>query len=121
MFDYAHSAATALRLLTKFGQDVTLRSVTIGAYDTATGANAITTSDTTVKAAILDFKSRFGIGQTEIDLVQAGDKHCLMQAGTIPNLQDVVVVGTKIYSVLSIGEVNPAGTPVMYSLHLRNG
>lgn len=118
-FDYSKSAATALILLTKFGQDVILRSVTIGTYDPATGANAITTSDTTVKAAILDF----GQGQTEQggNLIQVGDKKCLMQAGTVPALQDVVVVGTKVYAVLSVGEVNPAGTPVLYTLHLRHG
>lgn len=118
-FDYAKSAATALRLLTKFGQDVTLRNYTIGTYSTSSGANSVTTSDTTVKAAILEFAS----GQTEQGgtLIQVGDKKCLMQAGTVPALEDHVIVGSKDYSILSIGEVNPAGTPVIYQIHLRHG
>lgn len=118
-FDYTKSAATALRLITKFGQDVTLRNYTIGTYDPATGTNTVSTSDTTVKAAILDFMK----GQTEQsgNLVQVGDKRCLMQAGTVPSLEDHVIVSFKDYSILSIGEVNPAGTPCLYSIHLRHG
>lgn len=118
-FDYAKAAATALRLLTKFGRDVTLRNYTVGTYDPATGTNSVSTSDVTVKAAVLDY----GAGQMEQagNLIQSGDKRCLVQAGTVPALEDHVIVGSKDYSILSVGEVNPAGTPVIYNLHLRHG
>ena len=51
-FDYAKSAATALKLLTKFGRDVVRRNYSTGTYDPATGANAVTYADTTWKAAL---------------------------------------------------------------------
>lgn len=117
MVDYAKSKATATSLLTKFGQSVVLRNVTIGTYDPATGANAVTSSDTSVKAAVFDF----GRGQTEMqgNLVQTGDKRCIMSATATPSLEDKVVVGGKEYAIIGIGEVNPAGTRVISTLHLR--
>lgn len=115
--DYTGLSATATRLITEHGRDVTLRSYTIGTYDPATGANTATSSDATVKAALFDFRD----GQTEVagTLIQAGDKKCLMAATVTPELHDRVIVGAKDYGILSIKEVNPAGTVVVYQLHLR--
>lgn len=117
MVDYAKSKATAIALLTKFGQSVLLRNVTIGTYDPSTGANAVTSSDISVNAAMFDF----GKGQTEMfgNLVQTGDKRCVMSATATPSLEDKVVVGGKEYAIIGIGEVNPAGTKVLSTLHLR--
>ena len=119
MVDYVKSAATATRLITKFGQSVTLRHYTIGTYDPATGLNTVTTSDVTAKAVVFDF----GKGQTlqAGNLIQAGDKQALMAITQTPALQDHVIVGGKEYVILGIGEVNPAGTVIIYDLHLRNG
>ena len=119
MVDYVKSAATATRLITKFGQSATLRHYTIGTYSTATGLNTVTTSDVTAKAALFDFAQ----GQTlqAGNLIQAGDKQALMAVTQTPAMQDHVIVGSKEYVILSIGEVNPAGTVCLYDLHLRNG
>ena len=119
MVDYVKSAATATRLITKFGQSVTLRRYTIGTYDTATGTNTVTTSDVTTKAALFDFAQ----GQTlqAGNLIQAGDKQALMAVTQTPALQDHVIVGGKDYVILGLGELNPAGTAIIYDLHLRNG
>ena len=119
MVDYVKSAATATRLITKFGQSVTLRHYTIGTYSTTTGLNTVTTSDVTAKAAIFDFAQ----GQTlqAGNLIQSGDKQALMAVTQTPAMQDHVIVGGKEYVILSLGELNPAGTVVMYDLHLRAG
>ena len=119
MVDYVQTAATATRLISKFGQSVTLRHYTIGTYDPATGLNAVTTSDVTAKAAIFDFSK----GQTlqPGSLIQAGDKQGLMAVTQTPALQDHVIVGGKDYVIISLGELTPAGIPVIYNLHLRIG
>lgn len=119
MVDYVQSAATATRLIGQFGRDVTLKQYTIGTYDPILGTNAVTITDRTTKAAIFDFAE----GQTlqAGNLIQAGDKRCLMNVSYTPNLQDHVVIGSKEYVILSVGEVNPAGTAILFELHLRAG
>lgn len=116
-FDYAKAAATALRLLTQFGRDVTVRSYTVGTYDPATGANSVTTSDVTKKGALLDF----GAGKTLVNggLIQVGDKRLLLESSAAPSPQAHIIVGSVEYVIISVGEVNPAGTPVLFDLHLR--
>ena len=116
-FNYSKSSATALKLLTKFGRTVTLRNYTLGTYNTATGANSVTYADTTWKGALLDF----GAGQTLArgNLIQGNDKRLLIEAGAAPQLEDHILVGTDEYVIVSIGELNPAGTPVLFDLHMR--
>lgn len=118
-FDYTKIAASSLRMLTKFGRDVTRRSYTAGAYNPATGATINTTADTTRKGVLLDL----GVG-TQYNrglLVQLSDKRLLLDVSDSISLQDHVIVGGIDYSIVSLGEVNPAGTKVLYDLHLRVG
>ena len=116
-FDYAPLADTSLELLTEFGQDVTRRSYTAGTYDPATGTTTPTTADTTRKGVLLDF----GAGQTleRGGLIQGGDKRLLVDATAAVSPQDHFVAGGVEYIIVSVGEVNPAGTRVLFDLHVR--
>jgi hypothetical protein len=116
-FDYAASADTSLRLITKFGRDVTRRAYTAGSYSTSTGAVAQTITDTTRKGALLPIKP----GQTTIagTLVQVGDSHLLLDAEGDVLQTDHYVIGTKEYSVVSFEQLAPAGTVVLNTIHLR--
>jgi hypothetical protein len=118
-FNYIRTAATSLRLLTKFGQEVTRRAVTVGAYNPATGAAAVTTADTTRKGVILTF----GAGATEIrgELVQTNDRQLMLDAEGPALVTDRFVVGSVEYSVVSVGEIAPSGVAVLYDIHLRAG
>lgn len=118
-FNYAEIAAISLETLTEFGRDVTRRSYTAGTYDPATGLVTPTTADTTRKGAIFDF----GAGQTLVrgTLIQAGDKRLLVDVDAAINPQDHFTVGGKEYVIISVGEINPAGTCVLYDIHLRKG
>lgn len=115
--DYAAIAASSLAALTDAGQDVTRRSYTAGTYDPATGTTTPTTADTTRKGVILDF----GSGKTleRGTLIQIGDKRLLLDAEATVSQQDHFIIGGVEYAIVSIGEVNPAGTPVLYDIHLR--
>lgn len=113
----ASKATSALALLTKKGRSVTRRAYTTGTYDTNTGQTSTTYTDTTRKAVILDF----GAGATLVrgTLIQGGDKRMLLDAvGAAPAPQDHFIIGSVEYVVVSVGEINPAGTPILYDLHL---
>lgn len=114
---YSELTADALALLTEFGQSVTRRSYTAGSYDTATGTAVPATADSTRKGVALDFAA----GQSLVrgTLVQSGDKRLLVDAVAAINMQDHFIVNGVEYVIISIGEINPAGTVVLYDLHVR--
>lgn len=117
MFDYADTAALAVEALTEFGAPIVRRANTVGAYSPSTGAATSTTADTTRVGALFDY----GAGQTQVrgQLVQVSDKRLLVDPTGAVLPTDQFVVSGKVYSVVSIGEVNPAGTVVLYDLHVR--
>lgn len=117
--NYQRLATTASRLLAKHGRNITLRRTSAGTYDPATGTASSTTSDQTLKGALFDFGK--GVTTVRGTLVEAGDKELYVEArtGVVPATRDTVIVGADTYSVVSVGEINPAGTPVVYSAHLR--
>lgn len=116
---YSDLAKTALGLLSQFGQTVTRREYVSAAYDPATGTAARTFVDTSRKGAIFDF----GPGTTTIrgQLIQVTDQQLLLDATGPVTLNDHFVVNGKEYTVVTLGGISPAGTPVIYDLHLRNG
>ena len=116
-FDYADTAELAVEALTEFGGPVTRRANTVGAYSPSTGAATSTTADTTRSGAMFDF----GAGQTQVrgQLIQAFDKRLLLDPTGDALPTDLFVVNGKTYAVVSIGEINPAGTRCLYDLHLR--
>jgi hypothetical protein len=121
VFDYGKSAATTLRLLAKFGQDVTLARRSTGTYDPALSAAPVTETLETRKAVLLDY-DRINFGETLQDgtRVQAGDRRCLMGTdGSPPTNFDFIVVGEARYPIKVVKELNPAGTPVLYDMLIR--
>lgn len=120
--NYDKAAATSLRMLTAFGKSVTLRTFTLGTYDTTTGTVAEPTSaDETRKAVILEFSRReSGTMLRNGTLITSSDKRCLMDAnGVAPLLASRVVDGTTEYTIQDVKELNPAGTPILYDLVIR--
>jgi len=118
-FDYAELATLATDLLTEFGQAVTRRSYTAGAYNLATGTTTPTTADTSRIGALFDFTPNKTTERGT--LIQTGDKQLLLDPTAAVSLQDHLIVGGVEYIIISVGEVNPAGTVVLYDLHVRVG
>lgn len=115
--NYTASAATAARLLAKYGQAVTLRQVVQGAYDPATGTTSQTVTDVQRNGAVFDY----GTGTVDGTLIQQGDKQLYMEPGVVPSMQHRVIVGGVEYGIVTIKEINPAGVPILYELQLRQG
>ena len=114
---YDDMAAVSLELLTEFGQDITHRTYTTGTYDPATGLSVPATADTTRKGALFDIETTTLRGA----LVQVADKRLLVDASAAISLQDRFVVNSVEYAVVSLGEVSPAGTRVLFDMHVRVG
>ena len=116
-FDYADTAALAVEALTEFGNPVVRRATAAPVYSPTTGAANVAQSDLRRIGAVFDY----GSGQTQVrgTLIQGGDKRLLLDATGEVLLTDQYVINGVVYSVVSIGEVNPAGTPVLYDLHVR--
>ena len=114
---YDDMAAASLSLLNEFGQGITHRSYTTGTYDVATGTATPATTDTPRTGALFDINTTTVRGQ----LVQVADKRLLVDGSAAVNLRDRFIVNSVEYVIVSLGEINPAGTRVMYDMHVRVG
>jgi hypothetical protein len=116
---YDRAAATAKRMLTKYGQFMTLTEQTAGAYDPSTGSAPVSTTGHTVRGAIFDFP-RKDIDGTRI---QQGDKQVYIAALGLnvtpePGMT-LTDAATNVYTVISSEPLNPAGTAVIHTLQVR--
>lgn len=118
-FDYSRPAATAKRLLTRFGQVVTVKRVTPGGYDPATGA---TTADVTNGYSCAGEVMNYAIRDIDGTLVQRGDVRVLLapDAAFEPKPGDTVTLAdTTVLTVINAQATKPAGSPVRYEVQAR--
>lgn len=122
---YERMAATALRLITRFGQAGTIGDVTPGTYDAASGDEL--TPDTPIsqpcQLILLDYSlQESGAKYNEGTQVLAGDKKILIAAQGLewaPMLTSRVTADGAVWQVVNIKVSNPAGTPLVYEIHGR--
>jgi hypothetical protein len=122
---YARPAASADRLLEKYGGPVTLSRPSTGArtYNTATGtATAVAPATYYGTGAVFDYR------QDEIDgtLIQDGDQRLYLSPFQTngadmpePTSRDFAIIGGITYSVARVGKVAPGGVNVLFDLTLR--
>jgi hypothetical protein len=118
---YDRTAATALRLITQFGQPVIIRATTVGEYDPETGsAPPDSTKEQTAQGILLDFT---GQEFQNNSLIKQGDKKLKIAAlglEWVPDLLNKVIIQGRTWSIVPpLKEVNPAGTPILYELQVR--
>lgn len=118
-FNYAASRATADRLLTNFGQSVSVRRTSSSGtvYDPT-----LVTADYATTAAILDYTSR----QIDGENILVTDRRALIAAGPLTTLgitsiapPDALVVGGVAVPVVRVVPLAPSGTVVMYDCQIR--
>jgi hypothetical protein len=107
----------ASKLMAKFGGEVTIRTVTTGAYNTTTGAIAETVSNDEVRG-VLD-----AVNAREVnELVQAGDKKLLVAAADlagVPTTVDKVVISNVVHQIIQVTTIEQDNQPITYELILR--
>lgn len=114
-FDYATTAATASRLLTRFGAACTLTRTTAGAYDPVTATAAETTTSLATVAAVFDYAQSYVDGT----LVLAGDKQVFMASSPVPKQGDRFTWQGVALTIVNAKAISPAGTPVLYECVCR--
>lgn len=128
---YEDLQQTAYELLVEFGQDVVLRSYTPGGgggYNPSAGRATANSQpkfkDSTRKGVVVDAPlnrvgPQYGQKMEEGTLIPQNNKWMYMDAsGPAPRLQDHVIIAGIEYGIDNIQTMNPAGTPLLYTLVL---
>jgi hypothetical protein len=107
----------ASKLMARFGGEVTIRTVTTGAYNTTTGAITETTSDNEIRGVLEDVNAR------EVnELVQAGDKKLIIAAAdtaAVPRTVDKVLISNVVHQIIRVVTIEQDNEPITYELILR--
>ena len=119
---YERMADTAFRLIADKGTDCTITSAEIsGGFDPETGMplDDIPATIQQGKCVVLNYKD--SLYNAPESLIQVGDKKLLLSAKgiTIDSLNGTVSALGDTYRVMSVKDVNPAGTTLVYEIHGR--
>jgi len=105
--------------LIEFGRAVTLRKIVPGAYNEADGSTAAaTTTDHATTGLLLAYSDRVVDGE----LIKQNDRRCILKVqglSVAPEINDRVVVGSDVYTVISFKTVEIGGVVVLYTLQVR--
>lgn len=115
LFNYAATAATATRLLQRFGAPATIKRQTTGAYDPATGTASVTTAELATTAAIFAYDQKYVDGT----LVLQGDQRAYLAPGQEPKQGDKLAWQGTDFTVVAVKPVSPAGVVVLYEAQIR--
>ena len=124
---YDRMAATALRLIERFGQTATLSDTPEpdpDDYDPVTGMGAAIMPVTQPgQVILLDYTMQeAGIINAAGSLVQQGDKKIMLAAKGLawaPTMTTTILADGLTWTIINIKTTNPAGTPLLYELHGR--
>ena len=124
---YDRMAATALRLIERFGLTATLSDTpepNPDDYDPVTGTGPIIVPVTqSGQAILLDYTvQEAGIINASGSLVQQGDKKIMLAAKGLawpPTLTTTILADGQTWTIVNVKSTNPAGTPLVYELHGR--
>lgn len=114
-FNYPNTAATATRLLTRFGAPATLRRSTGTAYDPETGTMADTYTDMPTTAAVFAYDQKYINGT----LVLQGDQRAFCAPAVAPEQGDRFEWQGSAYTVVAVKPVAPAGVAVLHEAQIR--
>jgi hypothetical protein len=117
---YDRMAATALRLITQYGQAVTLRDVQPGGYDPDNPEGAEVILEQIAQGILFDFT---GFEFQADTLIVRGDKKLKIAASGLdwkPKPMITAEIQGNTWTVINVKEVNPAGTPLIYELQVRS-
>ena len=114
---YTGMAATADRLIRKYGAPTTLKRSTSGAYDPNTGTASVTLTSQTVQAVVFNYDQKYIVG-TEI---RSDDKQVYLSAvGVNPPLPgDIFSWQGQDFTVITAKPLAPSGVQVLYEMQVR--
>ena len=116
-FDYSRPAATAKRLLDRFGREGSLSRSVPGGYDPMTGPTDPVDLQSACTVALLEFDNR----QIDGELILVGDRRALIAPDVSfePQAGDSLTVGSEVLQVVKNRPVSPAGVVVLHDCVVR--
>ena len=107
----------ANKAIGKFGGDITIQSVSLGAYNPTTGTATETITTETVKGVLEN------VNAAEVnDLVRGDDKKLTVAASAlsaVPGVDDKVLISSVTHQIVRIETVEQANQAIVYQLFLR--
>lgn len=105
---------SSTKLLTKFGRQLTFTRTTDAGFDPNTGTKTQTTTTFKKFGCVFDYTAQ----EIALDNVQAGDRRVLAE-GHSYQVGDTITLDGQKYRVVSVSNVQPAGTIVACNLQVR--
>ncbi len=120
MSEYDRAIATALRLITKKGQSVTLTTKTPGSYNPTTSGITVTESSEVAKGVVTNFATK----DIDGDLIKVDDILLILASSGVimkpqPDKTKVTLASGLVYTVKNVVDVAPSGVSIVYRLQLR--
>jgi len=109
-YDYSKLAKTGTRLINRFGKTLQKRTVTNSGSEWNPTQTVI---DTPIDGVI----GAYGIHEIDNTLIMSSDKKLLTTS--LLELDDKVVDNSVVYAIVSINQVQPADTTLLYKVQLR--
>lgn len=119
---YDDLAATAAELLEEFGQAMTLKKLTGGAFNDETQTVEQTEVVTTVQGAAFPYDAKAIVGTQ----IQQGDVQVFLSPIdlTMPDVDDVLNLndgmGARDFKVIAVKPIAPAGQPALVEVQVRS-
>lgn len=114
-FNYPKTAATATRLLQRFGAPAKIERQGAAAYNPETGQVEPTITTLATTAAVFAYAQKYIDGT----LVLQGDQQAFCAPSVAPVQGDGFQWKGKRYAVVSVKPVAPAGVAVLYEAQIR--
>lgn len=113
-FDYSGMAATASRLIARFGVSCTVRDITGETHNPVTGAvTGGANADTTVNAVLTEITSE----NYPDAVIQAGDKRAVLDGPIAVDNQ--LIHDSEAWKCVSVREVKPGDTSLVWFAQVR--
>lgn len=110
-------AATASKLLKKFGEPVLFSYTVGGEYDPATGGS---TGGTPAEISGNGYPSRYGSGELGGGAIESGDTRLICEKlSARPDIGWGCLVDGQIYRVMDVQPVRKSGADIIYIVQLR--
>ena len=125
-FDYSGFEATALNLITQFGQSLTIYQENSTGYDPLTGSTTGGTITSTTcegltlpasKGTVQGFDDKF-----KEELVRGNARFFMLAASGMsfqPDAGNLLLFEDEVWDVSGVTPVNPAGVPLVYRVGVR--
>lgn len=114
---YDRAAATAERLLKRYGAPMALKRTVEGDYDPSTGSSSSVTQEHAATGVMLEYEQR----DVDGSLIQQGDQRVYLSPdlAVTPETGDTLSLNGSLFTVVVSRALAPAGKVVLHDVQVR--